>query len=234
MTRTCQAVVHVFLYIILGQFLFGCSAIGTKPSADNPCVPNYTEEGSMFSGTVYKCSKEYSGTTKNAMFDTILISMSTSGYQIINSNKELGLISAELPVGMGASPVPMNVVIKKISNSNVRVDTTINLAPMLAATSSEIVNYFCSVYKCLDAQSVETQSISAISPNNVIPISSSSMVVTSNKANIRKSPSKNAEIKNTLQKGTKVNVIKQKDAWFMVKIPSGEIGWCHKSILRQE
>jgi len=188
----------------------------------------------MFSGTVYKCSKEYSGTTKNAMFDTILTSMSTSGYQIINSNKDLGLISAGLPVGMGASPVPMNVVIKKISNDKVRVDTTIKLAPMLAATSSEIVNYFCSVYKSSDVQSAETQSNSAMSSNKAIPISSSSMVVTSNKANIRKSPSKNAEIKNTLQKGTKVTVINQKDAWFLVKIPGGETGWCHKSILRQE
>jgi hypothetical protein len=135
------------LVVLVVLLCCGCSTIGAKPSADNPCVPSYSEDGGMFSGTVYRCSKEYPKAGKNDMFDNILTSMTMSGYQIVNSNKDLGIISVGLPVGMGASPVPMNVSIKKVTSGNVKVDTTINLAPMLAASSNEIVNYFCSVYQ---------------------------------------------------------------------------------------
>jgi len=62
---------------------------------------------------------------------------------------------------------------------------------------------------------------------------STSMVVIENKGKLRKTPAKNAGILKTLKKNDLVKVIKQKDEWFMVELDSGEVGWCHKSILAQ-
>ena len=57
------------------------------------------------------------------------------------------------------------------------------------------------------------------------------MVVSANKANLRKQPNSKASILMSLKKGTVVKVIEQKDEWFMIKLDSGDVGWCHKSTL---
>jgi len=63
--------------------------------------------------------------------------------------------------------------------------------------------------------------------------SSASMIVTGNKAKIRKKPSTKAAIVKTLKKGEVVQVIKQSDDWFQVELASGDVGWCHKSVLER-
>lgn len=143
-----------YLVIIISLlWLCGCSTLGTKPTALNPCTPNLTESGNLFIGTVYKTSKEYSTISKANAFGKILSSMATNGYHINNSNKELGLISAGLPVIViegGGQTVPMNVIINEGNNKTIKVDTTISLTGGLAASGDEITNYFCSVYKALE------------------------------------------------------------------------------------
>jgi len=71
-------------------------------------------------------------------------------------------------------------------------------------------------------------------PQRSNPASSPSMTISSNNANLRTAPSKNAEIIIKMQKGQEVNFIKQKDEWIMVELTSGEVGWCHKSLLAQK
>lgn len=63
--------------------------------------------------------------------------------------------------------------------------------------------------------------------------SSSQMVVIGNKAKIRKKPSTKADIVRTIKKGEVVQVIKQSDEWFQVELASGDVGWCHKSVLER-
>lgn len=60
-----------------------------------------------------------------------------------------------------------------------------------------------------------------------------SMTVTGNKAKIRKKPSTKADIVKTIKKGEVVQVIKQSDDWFQVELVSGDVGWCHKSVLER-
>lgn len=62
----------------------------------------------------------------------------------------------------------------------------------------------------------------------------SSMIVTGNKAKIRKKPSTKAEIVKSLKKGEIVQVIKHNDEWFQVELASGDVGWCHTSVLAQK
>ena len=59
------------------------------------------------------------------------------------------------------------------------------------------------------------------------------MVVSGNKANMRNRPSQKAKKLKTLKKGEEVKILKQQDEWFQVELASGDIGWCHKSVLGQ-
>jgi hypothetical protein len=62
---------------------------------------------------------------------------------------------------------------------------------------------------------------------------SATMTVTGNKAKIRKKPSTKADIVKTIKKGEVVQVIKQSDDWFQIELASGDVGWCHKSVLER-
>jgi hypothetical protein len=79
---------------------------------------------------------------------------------------------------------------------------------------------------------VETKSDSSVAPQSTVS-SSASMVVIGNKAKIRKKPSTKADIVRTVKKGEVVQVIKQSDEWFQIELVSGDVGWCHKSVLER-
>ena len=61
----------------------------------------------------------------------------------------------------------------------------------------------------------------------------SQMIVTGSKAKIRKKPSTKAAVVKTIKKGEVVQVIKQSDEWFQVELVTGDVGWCHKSVLER-
>lgn len=96
------------------------------------------------------------------------------------------------------------------------VDTTSSNSPQEATTKLKIKS-----------------DIKALSPAPISTFSTTSMVVTENKSKIRKKPSTKAAIVKTLKKGEVVQVIKQSDDWFQVELASGDVGWCHKSVLER-
>lgn len=59
------------------------------------------------------------------------------------------------------------------------------------------------------------------------------MIVANSMAKIRKKPSTKAAIVKNLKKGEQVQVIKRQDEWFQIEVASGDVGWCHKSVLKQ-
>ena len=77
---------------------------------------------------------------------------------------------------------------------------------------------------------VEKKLESSPTPQN-ISTAPSTMVVTGNKAKIRKKPSTKADIVKSMKKGEVVQMIKQSDDWFQIELASGDVGWCHKSVL---
>jgi len=70
--------------------------------------------------------------------------------------------------------------------------------------------------------------------NQTDPSPSILMIATHNNTKVRKSPSSKATVMKTLRKGEEVQVVKQKDEWFLVELTGGETGWCHKSVLAQK
>ena len=139
------------MFLLSMLLICGCSTVGTKLTATHPCTPNITEQGNFFAGTVFKCSKEYANISKEKAFDKIVSSMAINGYHINNSNKELGLISAALPVTAGkGQTVPMNVVVNKEANKQIKVSATINIPGGVMGGGDETTNYFCTVYNALE------------------------------------------------------------------------------------
>lgn len=148
-------------------------------------------------------------------FDNGNISMSGAG---LRSNPESAIKAItyrikELNESYGAKSTPVAIP-KKIS-----VDTTSNNSPQEGTK--------------LQPSDIKSE-IKATSPAPISTSSTTSMVVIGNKAKIRKKPSTKADIVRTIKKGEVVQVIKQSDEWFQIELASGDVGWCHKSVLERQ
>jgi hypothetical protein len=246
------------LILVLVGITVGCG--GGKHVVQSDCAPDFTVEGSFMAGKTFKSFKDYSNISKAKAFDSAIVSLTTNGWQILNSNKDIGLISASQGTAFGkGATVPLNVLIQDRIGKGILVELTFKNNGGDLSSSSRIAEEFCKIYNSISpitepAQTEGTRiSPSEAKPNltpapqpiiqstdiknesTVVPqktsYSPTSMIVIGNKAKIRKKPSTKAAVVKALKKGEEVQVIKQSDEWFQIELASGDVGWCHKSVL---
>ncbi|SJZ62459.1 hypothetical protein SAMN02745119_01185 [Trichlorobacter thiogenes] len=141
------------LFVVF-TLLTGCAGVPIQKAEtldyDKTCTPNFVVTGAPATGKTLKSHRYFKGKTKQAAFDNLLSSIASKGYQIINANKELGIISASQAVinGRGAT-VPLNVMVKSTGPSVIRVDLTFSLTGGLVASSNDAAIEFCKIYQSI-------------------------------------------------------------------------------------
>lgn len=141
----------VFSVVMLVAVLSGCASQpssttheATNPALKGACVANFATEGGFWSGQRHSTHEVFQKKPPAAAFDSVLQTMATSGYQIVTSSKESGLISANQTVSYGkGKTVPINVVIKKLSASETRVDVSLSLSGGVSAPIESVQGEFC-------------------------------------------------------------------------------------------
>ena len=134
------------LSIIFVLTLQGCAMERTiNKTADNrACVANYSTEGDFWTGKQFKTYENFPKASKASAFDNLIATIASSGYQITNNNKELGIISANQTVSYGqGKTVPLNAVVKENTSGGVRVDLVFTLSGGLATSADSVQNEFC-------------------------------------------------------------------------------------------
>lgn len=146
------------LAIFAALFILGCATEkGTskgaeaeaKPSASSQaepaCVTNFSIQGGFWAGQKISTFQEFPTKTASGAFDSLLPAIATRGYQIVSSSKEAGLISASSGVGWssGGKTIPLNVSIKKIAPSGIRVDVVLVASGGLVTHNEQIQATFC-------------------------------------------------------------------------------------------
>lgn len=95
----------------------------TRTLDNRPCVANYSTEGNFWTGKQFKTYEDFPTLEKNASFDKLVASIASSGWQVANSNKDLGIISASNTVSYGqGKTVPLNAVITNLKPRGIRVE----------------------------------------------------------------------------------------------------------------
>jgi len=136
-------VLVVFLFVTM---LGGCASTGEKTIVQSDCAPNFTEEGNIFTGKMYNSFKDFPNASKEKAFDRVLSTVASRGWQVINSNKDIGLISvAQGVVGGKGSTSPMNVMINS-AGKGIRVEITRKVDGGQIASSDGIANTFCAIF----------------------------------------------------------------------------------------
>ena len=136
----------IAIYIVLALFAQGCAMERTVTNTvDNrPCVANYSTEGNVLTGKQFKTYEDFPTLEKNASFDKLVASIAIAGWQVTNTNKDLGIISASNAVSYGKGrTVPFNAVITNLKPRGIRVNLVFTLSGGMLISADAIQEDFC-------------------------------------------------------------------------------------------
>jgi hypothetical protein len=134
--------------IILASLLPGCAMDRTvsKTTDSRACVANYSTEGSFWTGKQFKTFEDFPKISKASAFDSLVSTIASNGYQIANSNKESGIISAiQTVTGGQGKTVPLNAVITSKTSGGIRVELVFSLSGGLATSADSLQTTFCKI-----------------------------------------------------------------------------------------
>ena len=110
------------------------------------CAKNFSVSGSFLSGRKYRSYQDFTGISESKAFTKVAQHIATNGWNIINTDKSLGMITAtQGVVGGPGKTVPLNVVVKKTDSSNVRVECVYSLSPGLMTSADGVKDGFCQI-----------------------------------------------------------------------------------------
>jgi hypothetical protein len=129
--------------------LAGCASEGpvTAGSDPRPCTSNFAVTGSVLAGQTFTSFQEHSGVNKSVVFEKVVRTLTTRGYNVTSANKDLGIVSALNPIIMGkGSRATLNVAVSD-SQNRVRVDTTFAIPGLTATSTSAVREEFCTILR---------------------------------------------------------------------------------------
>lgn len=140
---------YTLLALALVATVSGCanqpsSTPDVQATPKGACVTNFATEGGFWAGQKHSTHEIFQKKSVTGAFDSVLQVMVTSGYQIVSNNKESGLISASQTVSYGnGKTIPINVLIKKISSSDIKVEVSTVFSGGVTAPVDSVQREFC-------------------------------------------------------------------------------------------
>jgi len=122
-------------------------APAAKPAATGaPCAANFVTSGSFVSGKTFTTNAPLPGVSKDAAFGKAYASLAKKGYQIVQSDKGAGVISAAQAVSFskGGKNAPLNIVVQGEGKGS-SVSFTFSIAGGLSASEDTVRNEFCRI-----------------------------------------------------------------------------------------
>lgn len=138
-----------FVTLFVAGMLTGCASEGpvTATNDTRPCATNFAVKGSFVAGQTFTSFEERPGANKTVVYERVVRSLTTKGYNVTNSNKDLGIVSALNPIIMGkGSRATLNVAVSD-SQSRVRVDTTFAIPGLTGTSTSAVREEFCVILR---------------------------------------------------------------------------------------
>jgi len=119
------------------------------------CASGFTVSGGFFSGKQYKTSSSLPGVSGQLAFKRAYASLIKKGYQIVESDKDVGVISASQQVisTSGGKVAPLNILVEPDANAGSKVNFTFSTAGGLMASEDGVRDEFCKITSDIVASS---------------------------------------------------------------------------------
>lgn len=115
-------------------------------AGSRPCVEHFAEEGGFFKGKSYETWQEHEGVSYESAFRRVAQAVVEDKWGRIETEKDLGIITAGQEVTMGEGSVaPLNVLVKEQADGIVRVEANFSTAGMQKARTKDVRKALCTV-----------------------------------------------------------------------------------------
>lgn len=150
----------IILIALSGIVLSGCVTPGVKneqakaalPADTRECAQNFTFDGSFWAGRTFKSHATAQGVSQATGIQRAARYLTSNGWTITNTDKELGIISASQTVSYGqGKTVPFNVTMEPQGNA-LRVTTTYVLSGGVTSPAEAVRDEFCNVIGAVAGQ----------------------------------------------------------------------------------
>ncbi|CAH0533147.1 hypothetical protein VST7929_01008 [Vibrio stylophorae] len=136
------------LFVVGALLLSGCMSTGSQQVAKNdprPCAKNLTVEGSFITGRQFKTTGFVSGTSKNKAYQKVYKHLAMEGWNIVNANKEMGIINASQAVSFGeGETAPLNVMVEP-QKGGVDVFVSFAIGGGVSTSKDAVIDAFCKI-----------------------------------------------------------------------------------------
>lgn len=163
----------------------GPITVTAKPTDNRACVANFSTDGGFWAGKQFKTFEDFSSISKANAFDGVITTITSNGYQVVNANKELGIISANQTVSFGhGKTVPLNTVVKNNNSGGVRVELSFSLSGGLITSSDSVQEEFCKILSSVSK--VKEEAVATPAPETSKEVAPETKTTTSSKRKSRK------------------------------------------------
>lgn len=109
-----------------------------------PCLSNFSVEGGHVAGRTFKSFQEYRKLDRSLAFQRVAQQIAADGWQGLNAQKDLGVITANQSTSKGAQ-LPLNVVIRPAGNDGVRIDLVFSTTGRVNVSAKDVQDAFCKI-----------------------------------------------------------------------------------------
>jgi hypothetical protein len=254
---------NLSMIIMLSLFIFSCSQLGIQskketadPSTLPECQKNYKAEGIWPFNRVYKTWVKYSPLASRKGFDTAVMAVKTSGYKTIYTDRDSGIINAEI-ISQKEEGKTYPVEIKLVKEKSAVV---VHLSSSSASGDSG-KEFFCNFYNEFEKSMKRSQPApvakqappppqKSVEPGKESSPPSSPPVVETPKTssppppppkalpktqvawatvNLRKGPGMKYKVVAKATKGTSLAILEEKKGWYHVRMENGKEAWISKT-----
>ena len=245
MIRLCR-LNNLSIIMMLSLFIFSCSQLGIQSKKETPepstvpeCKKNYTKEGIWPFNQVYKTWVKYSPLDHKKGFDTAVMAVKTSGYTTISTDRDSGIIKAEITSQKeDGKTYPLEIKLVKEKSA-----VTVHLSSSSASGDSG-KECFCSFYNEFEKSMKSSHPASVAkqaspppvggtpktsSPSAPSPRTLPKTQVALATVNLREGPGMKYKVVAKVTKGTSLTVLEEKGEWYHVRMESGKEAWISKT-----
>jgi hypothetical protein len=134
--------------LVIAAVVSSVLAVPTYAADDQGgCTTNFSVSGNFLSGKAYKTTVALPKASSRIAFKKAYASLVKSGYQIVQSDKEIGSISASQQVTApdGGKSAPLNIQVDSASGSGSKLVFTYSTSGGLWASEDSIRDAFCKI-----------------------------------------------------------------------------------------
>lgn len=133
--------------LIASVSVAACASFSTASTDIGGCTTNFAASGSFLSGKQYKTSADLPDIAPDAAFKKAYITVAKHGYQITQSDKEVGSISAaqEVSYSKGGKTAPLNLIVEAAPPSGSKISFSFSTAGGLMASGDTVRDEFCKI-----------------------------------------------------------------------------------------